>query len=359
MRRDFTINRYRELLGALIDKGFVFSTVHRFRRLRERRLLRFEEHELRRVEDVENEKIIILRQDVDRLPENSLAIAQIQKEMGIQSTYYFRVVPQSFQPKVIEEIAGMGHEVGYHYEDLVFARQKIKDKRKKYKGKSQKLKAQGDDISNNDSERELAEVVIESFEKNLEKFRRIVPVNSICMHGSPWSRLDSRLLWKYYDYREFGVEAEPYFDINFEEMLYLTDTGRRWNGANVSVRDKAQGTEQRAQNAGLSDLETERRRDKNTEHKTVISERFNDWKIKPVEGSLMNMTKKSAEFQARYNFRKTNDIICAAEKGELPRRMMMTFHPQRWTNKAAPWMKELILQNTKNVGKYFLIKIRR
>jgi len=73
----------------------------------------------------------------------------------------------------------------------------------------------------------LAEIAIESFERNLEKFRKIVPVKSICMHGSPMSKWDSRLLWKYYDYKDFGIDSEPYFDMSFEDKLYLTDTGRR------------------------------------------------------------------------------------------------------------------------------------
>jgi len=56
------------------------------------------------------------------------------------------------------------------------------------------------------------------------------------------SRWDGRLLWKYYDNREFVIECEPYFDMNFEDMLYLTDTGRRWNGGKYSISDKAAGS---------------------------------------------------------------------------------------------------------------------
>jgi len=66
------------------------------------------------------------------------------------------------------------------------------------------------------------------------------------MHGSPMSRWDSRLLWKYYDYKDFGITGEPYFDVDFDKVMYLTDTGRRWDGDFVSVRDKAQGSGLRA-----------------------------------------------------------------------------------------------------------------
>jgi len=52
------------------------------------------------------------------------------------------------------------------------------------------------------------------------------------------------------------------------------------------------------------------------------------------------------------------NIIRAAEQGRLPNRIMMTFHPQRWNDKFMPWMKELILQNVKNLGKRVLVKMR-
>jgi len=52
------------------------------------------------------------------------------------------------------------------------------------------------------------------------------------------------------------------------------------------------------------------------------------------------------------------DIIKAAEKGELPDRIMMTFHPQRWSDKTVPWVKELVWQRVKNVGKRVLVKFR-
>ena len=38
--------------------------------------------------------------------------------------------------------------------------------------------------------------------------------------------------------RDFGIIAEPCFDIDFNDVFYLTDTGRRWDGSDVSVRDK-------------------------------------------------------------------------------------------------------------------------
>jgi hypothetical protein len=58
-----------------------------------------------------------------------------------------------------------------------------------------------------------------------------------------------------------GIIGEPYFDVDFSKMLYLTDTGRRWDGGIVSVRDKAQGSGRRAQG----------------------EESFADWRVKPMD----------------------------------------------------------------------------
>jgi hypothetical protein len=156
------------------------------------------------------------------------------------------------------------------------------------------------------------------------------------MHGSPLSKYDNRAIWEKYDYKKLGIVAEPYFDIDFSETLYLTDTGRRWDGDIVSIRDRGLGI--RDKRSGEEDYE--------------------EWKVKPVAGSLMNMTPASIDFQNRYKFRSTSEIIKAAEEDRLPDKIMMTFHPQRWTDRAVPWVKEFAWQNAKNVGKYFLIKLK-
>jgi hypothetical protein len=59
-------------------------------------------------------------------------------------------------------------------------------------------------------------------------------------------------------------------------------------------------------------------------------------------------------------FHSTWDIILAAEQGKLPDKIMMTVHPQRWTDDPVAWTKELVLQNIKNVVKRILVhRLRR
>jgi len=55
-------------------------------------------------------------------------------------------------------------------------------------------------------------------------------------------------------------------------------------------------------------------------------------------------------------FRRTKEIIRAIEDGWFPERAMMTVHPQRWTARSGPWVKELVWQNVKNLIKRVVVK---
>jgi hypothetical protein len=276
--QDFTLTTYKKLLEELLASGYSFQTFQDF---------------IQRPE----KKTVILRHDVDRKPGNSLVIAKIEKEAGIKASYYFRIVKESYDKYIIKKIAEMGHEIGYHYENL----SEISKKKRVT------------------SKEELYELAIDNFRLNLEKLRKLYPVKTICMHGSPLSKWDNRDLWKRYNYRDHGIIAEPYFDVDFDEVFYLTDTGRRWDGDEVSVRDKVKGTEVGGRRSEVGD------------------------RISAVRG---------------LRFRHTWDIIEAAENGLLPDKIMLNTHPQRWDDRFWPWMKELVWQNFKNVIKRYLLKFR-
>ncbi len=265
-KTDFSFHKFVEILDCLLDKGYSFQGFEDF---------------------LNNpaEKVVILRHDVDKFPLHSLQTAKLENSRGIRGTYYFRIVRQSYKPEIIRAIAALGHEIGYHYEDLSIAWAKLRAQ-----GAGQR--AQGEEL-----ERQIVELGIESFKKNLEDFRKIAPVITICMHGSPMSRWDSRILWKYYDYHDFGIIGEPYFDIDFEKVLYLTDTGRKWNGDKSSVRDK------------------------------VLQDNFRVLKRK---------------------LKSSGNIIESALSNELPQQLMITFHPQRWTDNPLSWLGEYASQVLKN-----------
>lgn len=149
-------------------------------------------------------KFALIRHDVDRMPGNSLKTARIESELGIKATYYFRATKNVFIPKIIQEIADLGHEIGYHYEVL--------------------SEAAGDYSK-----------AIKLFEHHLSEFRKICDVKTISMHGRPLSKFDNRDLWKVYDFRKFSILGEAYLSVG-HELNYLSDTGRSWSTKN-SLRD--------------------------------------------------------------------------------------------------------------------------
>ena len=98
---DFTISTYRSLIKAFLDGGY--------------RIVRVQDYlESAGIEG----KALVLRHDVDEQPQNALEMAKTENEFGVKATYYFRRVPKSDHPEIIRQIAAMGHEIGYHYEDL-------------------------------------------------------------------------------------------------------------------------------------------------------------------------------------------------------------------------------------------------
>jgi len=154
----------------------------------------------------------LFRHDIDRKPFNALKMAEIEKKYNIKATYYFRAKKSVFNPKIIEKISYLGHEIGYHYESL-------------------------SDANGNFNE------AIKDFENNLSMFRKYVNINTISMHGRPLSKFDNRDLWKNEENQKlltgkFGISGEIYLNIDYSDILYLNDTGRNWHSGKNNVRDK-------------------------------------------------------------------------------------------------------------------------
>ena len=261
--RDFTLDIYRTLLETLQANGY--------------KLISYADYRKSKIENRES-KYVILRHDVDLKAPNSLKTAQIEHAIGAKATYYFRIIPESNQPEIIRAVARLGHEIGYHYEDMSLCDGNV-DK------------------------------AYDHFQTWLNYFRQYYAVETICMHGAPTSKWDGKDLWKKCDYKALGIIGEPYFDTDFSDVFYLTDTGRCWDGYKVSVRDKIPGYQEQWTAAGLT------------------------WHT-------------------------TQALIEAIEQGKMPNHVMITTHPQRWTNNKCAWWKELVLQKTKNIIKKILVKTK-
>ena len=292
---DFTIEKYRELLEAL------------------------KKHKSHRI-----------RHDVDLRPEFSLRVAQVEAEMGFRATYYFRSMHFESHAEVIKAIVALGHQAGYHYESLTTCK--------------------GD-----------MEAAYEDFCRNLERLRGLVPVSTACAHGSPRSPYNSQSMWEsqsrkvtelqshkvtksqshkvtelqshkvtesqshkektlyhsatqplchsIYDIHLLGIEYEPMLDTDFSKTLYLTDTGRRWDGYKVSVRDKVPQYQEQWQQEGLV-------------------------------------------------FHTTDDIIHALNDIHHPihrKELLINTHPQRWMPFGMQWTVEAVRQWWKNQAKRLIV----
>lgn len=248
---DFTIKKYKLLLTEAASKGYAFQTI--------------EDHVKKPLD-----KVIVLRHDVDERPYNALQMARAEAELGIKATYYFRIVKISNRPDVIKEIVKLGHEIGYHYEDYSVANGKI-------------------------------DPAIIQFEANLKYFRKFYPVKTVCMHGSSMSEFDNRKLWDHIALGDFGLIAEPYLTIDYSEMLYLTDTGRRWDGAKYSVRD-------------------------------------------------------SVNNQLKMSFKRTDDIIEAIKNESFPDRILLQSHTL-WTDSLWQWLWLDVREQARNRLKIALVKV--
>ena len=51
-------------------------------------------------------------------------------------------------------------------------------------------------------------------------------------------------------------------------------------------------------------------------------------------------------------------IIEKIQRNELPDKLMLSIHPQRWFDYGYNWYKELLMQNVKNVVKRLMLKLR-
>lgn len=250
--RDLTFSVYKKLLNLLKDKNYEFSTTNSW---------------------LEYRKMIMLRHDVDSWPKNALQMAKIENELGIKAIYYFRVKRISLNLTILHQIKELGHEIGYHYEDLC-------------------------DLSGD------IDLAYQRFIQNLRFLRKYAKIETIAMHGRPLSKWDSKDIWNKYSYKELGVQFEPYLDIDYSKVAYLTDTAGCWNGEKYSVRDNVK--------------------------------------------SIFNVPAST-----------TYDLLELLTKDEIPNKLLINVHPARWNDNLFKWMlRKYLLTLPKLKIKEFIKKVR-
>jgi hypothetical protein len=193
MLGDFTYEVYEDLLETLSACGYRSLTVRDYLS---------DEHE--------TDRFVVLRHDVDRKPANALDMARLEAQAGQSATYYVRAIDKTFDPEILATIEDLGHEVGYHYEDLDAA--------------------DGDLAASHDS-----------FADNLARFRDHVTVDTVCMHGNPLTPHDNRDMWESRSPAEYGLVGEGYLSVDFTDVTYFTDTNRTWYDEKTVVNDRPVG----------------------------------------------------------------------------------------------------------------------
>jgi len=252
---DFTLARYQKYLNSIISK---YTNI-----------LRFDEFfQL----NIKNSSICLIRHDVDRKPKNALKMAYLENKLGIKASYYFRIKKNSFNPKIIKKISELGHEIGYHYENL------------------------SDTYGNIDK-------AMDDFISNLKKFRKIVEVKTISMHGRPFRPYDNRDLWRIkknhlYLKNELKILGALYLDIDYKNIAYINDTGRNWKSNKSNLRD---GTNS----------------------------------------------------QIEINFADGNELLKYLSNSPYET-MIFQIHPERWSDNFFEWIFQLIIDRIINMIKYFI-----
>jgi hypothetical protein len=184
---DFSLKKYEQVLTTIVDNHIKVYTICSW-------LVNAPESG------------ICIRHDIDRKPQNALKMAILENKYKIFTTYYFRVTKNSYNKDIISRIQNLGHEIGYHYEDLSLANGNI-EKAKFF------------------------------FLQHLEMFRKLYKIETIAMHGRPYSNFNNIDILNYINLQAFGIKGDASISIDYSNAFYFTDTGRSWSKKSVNLRD--------------------------------------------------------------------------------------------------------------------------
>src|SRR3989344_179565 len=185
MNCGFSLEHYKECLNSAIKKGYLFLTMEEW---------------VRQKEALKEQKVIVLRHDIDHNLRLALNLARIEQSFGIRATYFIRLHAKGYHPfsledyKVLKEVISMGHELGLHH-DCDFATLVSEDPK-------------------------------EFLKRDKTVFEKMVnsPVVGISSHEPN----KSAFVIKDSEISEFGFLYQAYSDIFLKKMKYISDSSSRW-----------------------------------------------------------------------------------------------------------------------------------
>jgi len=140
----------------------------------------------------QNKVNVFIRHDVDISLKRTLRMAEVERGLGIHSTYLFRMYAErySFEEAIpiIRKLAEWGFDTGLHYETL--------------------SKMSGD-----------KDRALQLFEENIRDIRKIAPVNIVAAHGQ--RNYKNREIWK--DIDKDALHIKSLYDMDSD--MYISDAG--------------------------------------------------------------------------------------------------------------------------------------
>ena len=174
---EFTYQAYEELLGSLKKRGYAFADYH----------------------DWENyPRCVILRHDIDNDIEKALALAELEIDKGVKSTYFVLVTSDFYNvysaesERLLRRIMECGHEIGLHFDE------------KRY------------------PEFSGAEDAVEKIVEEAALLGKIIggPVTTVSMHRPSRMMLGADL--------QIPGMINSYGQVFFKEFKYVSDSRKRW-----------------------------------------------------------------------------------------------------------------------------------
>lgn len=175
-RADYSVSRYISFLEAIDSSRF---SIHSFHDYAEGSL--------------DSDRVsVFVRHDVDISLGRATMLAEIEKRMGVHSTFFFRLHAEKYDfeqaAPLIKKLSDEGFEIGLHYETLSIA-----------KGNHDKA--------------------IELLSHDIERLRKIAPVNVVAAHGQKVYK--NREIWEEVD--KAALQVSSAYDMKYD--LYLSDAG--------------------------------------------------------------------------------------------------------------------------------------
>ena len=187
----YSLRAYASMLRDLAGHGYAFHPIRRY------------------FESPAPAPCVYLRHDVDRLPGRAVALAEAEADLGVASTFYFRCDAKArFPVRAIERVAGLGHEVGFHYESL--------------------SRCKGDPSA-----------AVTKFAEELAALRQCAPILTVAPHGAPLSSISNMAFSGQLEMASAQLLGDA-TDMDFSRLFYITDTGGTF-GSRFNLRDRPEG----------------------------------------------------------------------------------------------------------------------